>query len=248
MLSREEPADLTCFARSYRILDCDRPNAHNIDSRRWRHSGRHPAITVRPPVPRLTMHMPSLRTPRAICISPNPATTAPARYRTGEYDDSREHGWIKRQPGVQRRKRHGNERRVCESRRRRGRAVDSAGNVYVAHATNNHIPLLTPIAIPSINLHGIVPIYSSVPVIESNSWVSIYGSGLANVSLEQFGTAIFRPSSVASASSTIRAAHIWFMSSTAVWCGFTIIHIIQELARFAPCWFGLLRMSFSVDW
>ena len=59
-------------------------------------------------------------------------------------------------------------------------AIDSAGNIYVADSGNGRIRVLGTSPVPSINLNGVVPIYSTVPLIESGSWASIYGTDLAN--------------------------------------------------------------------
>ena len=62
-----------------------------------------------------------------------------------------------------------------------GLSVDAAGNVYIAEPGNNRIRLLTPLsALPVISKGGIGPLFSSIPVIQSGSWVSIYGSNLAS--------------------------------------------------------------------
>ena len=60
-------------------------------------------------------------------------------------------------------------------------AVDSAGDVYVYDSLNNRVRLLSSKIQPAITPGGIVPIYSSVSTIQPGSWVSIYGSNLANV-------------------------------------------------------------------
>ena len=66
-----------------------------------------------------------------------------------------------------------------------GVAVDSAGNVYFVESNAygdepSIVRLLTPNAAPAIAQGGIVPVYSPVPIIQPGSWVSIYGTGLAN--------------------------------------------------------------------
>ena len=61
-----------------------------------------------------------------------------------------------------------------------GVTVDSSGNVYFADYGNNRVRVLTRIVVPIIYQNGTVPIYSSVPVIQAGSWVSIYGTDLAN--------------------------------------------------------------------
>ncbi|HWE49649.1 MAG TPA: SBBP repeat-containing protein [Bryobacteraceae bacterium] len=61
-----------------------------------------------------------------------------------------------------------------------GVAVDAGGNVYVADSGNNRIRLLKPGTPPAITPGGIVPNDSAVSVIQPGSWISIYGSNLAN--------------------------------------------------------------------
>jgi sugar lactone lactonase YvrE len=58
--------------------------------------------------------------------------------------------------------------------------VDAAGSLYIADLRNNRVRRLTMTPVPFIYPNGIVPIYSSVPVIQAGSWVSIYGTDLAN--------------------------------------------------------------------
>lgn len=115
-----------------------------------------------------------------------------------------------------------------------GIAVDGAGNVYVADSGsgalisngnapalhlldtgNNRIRVLTPNPPPSILPGGIVPNDSSVSVIQAGSWISIYGSFLAN------GTYLWNgdfPMSLGGTSVTIdgKPAYLWFVSPTQI--------------------------------
>ncbi len=113
-------------------------------------------------------------------------------------------------------------------------AVDGAGNVYVADSGsaalvsngnalalhlldtgNNRIRVLTPNPVPSILPGGIVPNDGSVSVIQAGSWISIYGSFLAN------GTYLWNgdfPISLGGTSVTIdgKPAYLWFVSPTQI--------------------------------
>lgn len=60
-----------------------------------------------------------------------------------------------------------------------GVSVDAAGNIYIADYLNSRVRELTAGTGPHINANGIVSIYSPLPVIQSGSWVSIYGTELA---------------------------------------------------------------------
>jgi uncharacterized protein (TIGR03437 family) len=59
-------------------------------------------------------------------------------------------------------------------------AVDGSGNIFIADTGNNRIREVSASTGtgPSINPSGVVPIYSSVPVIQPGEWVTIYGSNL----------------------------------------------------------------------
>jgi uncharacterized protein (TIGR03437 family) len=96
-----------------------------------------------------------------------------------------------------------------------GVAVDSVGNVYVADSPNNRIRVLTPSAVPTITKNGLVPIYSSVPVIQPGSWVSLYGTKLAGVTFVWNGDF---PTSLGGTSVTIdnKPAYLWSVSPTQI--------------------------------
>ena len=115
-------------------------------------------------------------------------------------------------------------------------AVDGAGNIYVADfrwqrsashrreflglpllldTGNNRIRVLTPNPVPSILPGGIVPNDSSVSLIQAGSWISIYGSFLAN------GTYLWNgdfPMSLGGTSVSIdgKPAYLWFVSPTQI--------------------------------
>lgn len=94
-------------------------------------------------------------------------------------------------------------------------AVDQEGNVYFADTINNRIGVLTPGTTPTINKNGIVPIYSSTPVVQPGSWVSIYGTNLAN------GTSVWSgnfPTLLGGVSVTIdgKPASLWVVSPTQI--------------------------------
>jgi uncharacterized protein (TIGR03437 family) len=100
-----------------------------------------------------------------------------------------------------------------------GIAVDAAGDVYVSDSQPGSgtgvIRLLTPNPAPRIASGGIVPVYSSNAVIQSGSWISIYGSNLAG------GTYVWNndfPVSLGGVSVTIdnKPAYLWFVSPTQI--------------------------------
>jgi uncharacterized protein (TIGR03437 family) len=93
--------------------------------------------------------------------------------------------------------------------------VGSSDGVFVADYLNGRIRFLNPSAVPSINLNGIVPVYSSVPVIQSDSWVSIYGKYLAD------GTYLWNndfPTNLGTVTVSIdkKPAYLWFVSPTQI--------------------------------
>jgi uncharacterized protein (TIGR03437 family) len=96
-----------------------------------------------------------------------------------------------------------------------GIVVDSAGNIYVADSANNRVRILTPGTPPSITPGGIVPNESSVPIIQPGSWVSIFGSNLANGNYVMNGDF---PKLLGGTSVMIdnRPAYIWFAGPTQI--------------------------------
>lgn len=56
----------------------------------------------------------------------------------------------------------------------------ASGSIYVSDASHERIRLLTPVLQPpTINMGGIVPVYSSSNTIQPGEWVSIFGTNLA---------------------------------------------------------------------
>jgi len=96
-----------------------------------------------------------------------------------------------------------------------GVAVGSAGSVYIADSQNSRVRVLTQGTAPTITPNGTVPIYSSVPTIQSGSFVSIYGFELAA------GTFLWNndfPESLGGTSVTIdnKPAYLWTVSPTQI--------------------------------
>jgi hypothetical protein len=93
--------------------------------------------------------------------------------------------------------------------------VDTNGLVYFADSGNNRVRLLTPNLPPSITQDGIVPIYSSVPVVQPGSWVSIYGTNLATGTFTWNGDF---PTSLGGVSVTIddNQAYLWVVTPTQI--------------------------------
>jgi uncharacterized protein (TIGR03437 family) len=96
-----------------------------------------------------------------------------------------------------------------------GVVVDSAGKVYIADSFNNSVRALTPGVVPAIAQSGIVPIYSSAPVIQPGSWASIYGNSLANGNYLWNGDF---PTSLGGTSVTIdnKPAYLWVVGPTQI--------------------------------
>jgi uncharacterized protein (TIGR03437 family) len=95
-----------------------------------------------------------------------------------------------------------------------GVALDPQGNVYFNDTGSRRIRLLTPI-IPTINSGGIVPVYSTSPIIQSRSWISVYGNNLASGMSTWNGDF---PTSLGGTSVTIdnKSAYLWFVSPTQI--------------------------------
>jgi uncharacterized protein (TIGR03437 family) len=93
--------------------------------------------------------------------------------------------------------------------------ADSQGNIFVVDTVNRRIRQITPAVLPSISTGGVVPVYSSATTIESGSWVSIYGTGLAAAVTSWNGNF---PISLGGTSVTIdsKPAYLWFVSPTQI--------------------------------
>lgn len=96
-----------------------------------------------------------------------------------------------------------------------GIVVSGNGLVYFADTRNDLVRVLTPTGTmagtPAISAGGIVPIYSSTPRIQPGSWISIFGSNLAN------GTYTWNndfPMSLGGTSVTIdnKPGYLWYVS------------------------------------
>lgn len=87
------------------------------------------------------------------------------------------------------------------------------GRVYLVDIAA--IPLLpTPVPSPQppyIAINGIVPLYSSVPIVQPGSWISIFGANLAGATASWNGDF---PTTLAGSSVSIdnRPAYLWYVS------------------------------------
>ncbi len=96
-----------------------------------------------------------------------------------------------------------------------GVAVGSSGGIYIADSQNSRVRALTPGTAPRIAPNGTVPIYSSVPIVQPGSFVSIYGTELAT------GTFLWNndfPRTLGGTSVTIdnQPAYLWIVSPTQI--------------------------------
>ena len=92
-----------------------------------------------------------------------------------------------------------------------GVAVDAAGNVYIADSYSDRVRILTPGTPLGITAGGIVPNDSTVSVIQSGSWISIFGTNLASKTSLWNGDF---PQSLEGTSVTIdnKSAYMWYVS------------------------------------
>jgi uncharacterized protein (TIGR03437 family) len=94
--------------------------------------------------------------------------------------------------------------------------VDGGGNVFVADANNDRVrEIVFEASLPVISSGGVVPVYSSMPVIQPGEWASIFGTNLAS------STAIWHadfPTSLNGTSVRVngKLAYLWFVSATQI--------------------------------
>jgi uncharacterized protein (TIGR03437 family) len=97
----------------------------------------------------------------------------------------------------------------------RGIAVDAASHVYIGDSLNDRVRVLTPGTKPVIAPSGVVPVFSSVSLIQPGSWISIFGTELAASAVVWNGDF---PTSLGGTSVTIdnKPAYLWFVSPTQI--------------------------------
>ena len=100
-----------------------------------------------------------------------------------------------------------------------GITIDPSGNLYIADSTNNRIrevyataPAGSP---PAIKSGGIGPVYSSATTIQAGSWISIFGTNLANAAATWNGDF---PTTLGGTSVRInnKLAYLWYVSPTQI--------------------------------
>ena len=96
-----------------------------------------------------------------------------------------------------------------------GIAVSPSGLIYFADSQNSLVRLLTPAGpppgAPAIIAGGIVPVYSSTPIIQPGSWVSIFGTNLATATYTWNSDF---PTKLGNTTVTIdgKPAYLWYVS------------------------------------
>ena len=101
-----------------------------------------------------------------------------------------------------------------------GVALDASGNLFIADTGNNRIRKVsatgsTVVPAPSINAGGIVPVDSTVPIIQAGEWVSIFGKNLSSATVTWNGNF---PTSLGQTSVRIggNPAYLSFVSPTQI--------------------------------
>jgi uncharacterized protein (TIGR03437 family) len=94
--------------------------------------------------------------------------------------------------------------------------VDGSGDIFVADSGNDRVrEIVYQSAPPAINSGGVVPVYSSTPMIQPGEWASIFGTSLAGSAATWKGDF---PTTLNGTSVRVngKLAYLWFVSSTQI--------------------------------